>query len=81
MAEADDQTGRYDLLMLRLRRMDARLRDVAEQVRDVGARLILIEGDVANGSAHRVRHEGNLAEIHVKLDRVERQLELRDGRD
>jgi hypothetical protein len=81
MAEAEDQSDRYDLLMLRLRRMDARLRDVAEEVRDIGARLILIEGDVATGSSHRVRHEGNLAEIRVKLERVERQSELRDGRD
>jgi hypothetical protein len=81
MAETEVQSGRYDLLMVRLRRMDAQLRKLAEDVRDIGARLILIEGDVANGSVHRVRHEGSLAEIHVRLDRVERQLELSDGRD
>jgi hypothetical protein len=69
-----------NLILVYLRRMDAKLDSVIEVLADHGRRLTALEISVANLAATEASHYANLAlrvdRVEERLGRIERRLDL-----
>ena len=72
-----------NLVLVYLRRLDGKLDQLIETVRDHGRRLTTLEVAVANLAATEMSHYANSAmradQTDARLDRIERRLELHDA--
>ncbi len=68
------------IILVYLRRIDAKLDRLAEDVADLKQRMTALEIQVANLAATKASHYGNTSlridRIEVRLDRIERRLDL-----
>jgi predicted nuclease with TOPRIM domain len=67
------------LELVRLRKLDARLRRLEDNYSDLSERLLTLEKEVALLSSHRARQEGRIADVLAELDWIRRRLEINDG--
>jgi hypothetical protein len=78
MSDAPD-----NLMLVDLRRLDAKLDQVIESQRDHGRRLTSLEIAVGNIAATEMTHYANTAlradRVDERLDRIERRLELSEA--
>ena len=68
------------ILLISMRRLDAKMDALSEDVLDVKHRLTALEVQVANASSTESSHYASLAtrldHVEVRLDRVERRLDI-----
>jgi hypothetical protein len=78
MSDAPD-----NLMLVYLRRLDGKVDQVIDTLRDHGRRLTAVEVAVGNLAATEMAHYANLAmrvdRTDERLDRIERRLELSEG--
>ena len=67
-----------DLLLRRVRNAEIKLDQTVQRLSETLDRLYLLERDMASLVDHRVRHEARIAEIHDRLDKIQRRLEISD---
>jgi len=69
-----------NIMLVYLRRIDAKLDRLAEDVADLKQRMTALEIQVANLAATEASHYGNTSlridRIEARLDRIERRLDL-----
>jgi len=72
-----------NLMLVYLRRLDAKLDQVIETQRDHGRRLTSLEIAPGNAAATEMNHYANTSlradRVDDRLDRIERLLDLKDG--
>ena len=71
-----------DSLTLRqLRALSDQLKKANHRLDEVNARLLALEQEMLIAQQHRLRHEMKFAEVDDMIDRIQRRLEITDGRD
>lgn len=72
-----------NLILVYLRRLDSKLDQVIETLRDHGRRLTSLEISVGNAAATEMTHYANTSlradRVDDRRDRIERRLDLKEG--
>ena len=75
MAEPDS------LILRQLQTLSDQLARTNQKLDDPAARQMMLEQEMQAPKRHRLWHETQFAEVQDMIDRIQRRLEITDGRD
>lgn len=69
-----------DNIVLRyLRKLDERTKRIEENQNDMAADIRILKGHMSSFMQSEIRHDGMIASMQVRLERLERRLDLADA--
>ena len=70
-----------NLTLRRVRELSDKLIRTNQKLEEMTWRVLSLERDLLSCMDHRLRQEIQIADIHAMLERIQRRLEISDGRD
>ena len=70
-----------NLTLRQLRQLSDLLIRANQKLEELTSRVLSLEQEMLISQQHRLRHEIQLGEFHAMVEKIQRRLEISDGRD